>query len=293
MDLTNIYISPLELCNLHCQSCYTKKPKNILTNDQILDFIDRYQDHLKKIRSHVFSATLSLATDSQERKKHDENLQLKSIILCGGEVFTLPDFPALVNALLKKGIFITIITNGTIDRLTEIADPHNCQLLVSFDGPESVHDQNRGLGNFQKSKAFVRHAIDLGFPVGIMYLITAASYPFKDSFDLFGLSKTYLTDRLHSLTPAQIIDIKKHYPTFPPKDFHCSQLSVQSDGFIYGCCESPLPLAKMTDPVDSIISKFIDTVTHSPHGCCAPNYLCGYPQELGAGDCHQVVQLFN
>ena len=114
---------------------------------------------------------------------------------------------------------------GTIDRLTEINYPANCQLLVSFDGPEAIHNANRGAGNFQKSTDFVRHALQLGFPVGIMFLITADSYPYKDTFDIFGLPKTYLTDRLLSLTKAQIIDIKKNYATFPPKNFLCSQLS--------------------------------------------------------------------
>jgi sulfatase maturation enzyme AslB (radical SAM superfamily) len=53
--------------------------------------------------------------------------------------------------LIDKDIFITIITNGTIDRLEKIKNPNNCQLLVSFDGPKDIHDQNRGNGNFDKS----------------------------------------------------------------------------------------------------------------------------------------------
>lgn len=120
----------------------------------------------------------------------------KSIVFRGGEVFTLPDFTKLVNTLLSQKIFITIITNGTIDKLREISDPKNCQLLVSFDGPPKIHDANRGKGNFAASQAFVKHALALGFPVEIFFLITQDSYPYKDSFDLFGLPKTYLTDRL-------------------------------------------------------------------------------------------------
>ena len=42
---------------------------------------------------------------------------------CGGEIFTLKSFPRLINKLNKLGIFITIITNGTIDHLSEIKTP--------------------------------------------------------------------------------------------------------------------------------------------------------------------------
>ena len=49
--------------------------------------------------------------------------ELKSIIFCGGEIFTLKSFPRLINKLNKLGIFITIITNGTIDHLSEIKTP--------------------------------------------------------------------------------------------------------------------------------------------------------------------------
>jgi len=187
--LENIYISPLELCNLSCLYCYTKKPKTILSNEQILEFVNNY----KKITT------------------------LKSIIFCGGEVFTLPEFPSLINQLIDQNIFITIITNGTIDKLDEIKQPQNCQLIVSFDGPQKIHDQNRGTGNFAKSKTFVKKALRSGFPVEIFYLITKDSYPFKDSLNIYDQHKTYLTDRLGSLSREQVSDIRNNYPCYPPK----------------------------------------------------------------------------
>ena len=166
--LENVYISPLELCNLSCLYCYTKNPKTILSNEQILDFINNYQQITK----------------------------LKSIIFCGGEVFTLPNFTDLVNKLIDQNIFITIITNGTIDKLDEIKSPQNCQLIVSFDGPQKIHDHNRGKGNFAISKKFVKKALKLGFRVEIFYLITKDSYPHFKTFRLYDLPITYLTDRL-------------------------------------------------------------------------------------------------
>jgi organic radical activating enzyme len=329
--LENIYISPLELCNLNCRHCYTQKTKNILSNQQILNFVSRYNNYLK-IRGRDFFSTLSLATDSPEKKNYVEDFKIKSILFCGGEVFTLKNFPRLVNNLISKGIFISIITNGTIDKLSKIKDPRNCQLIVSFDGPQKIHDANRGKGNFAKSKKFVAHALKLGFPVEIFFLITKESYPYKDSFDLFGLSKTYLTDRLFSLNTAQTLDIKKNYPSYPNPQFGCFQLALQSNGKIYGCCESPYPLAKISDPIKKIVANFVKSLdpcqnshlsdkqflsskvsnfsarNHASEaparehgkirvpnqvclGCCAPNYLCGYKKELKATSCQSVVKL--
>ena len=297
--LENIYISPDESCNLHCRYCYTQKTKAVLSNQKILNFIKRYRQFVN----------------------------LKSIIFCGGEVFILPNFIKLINPLLSQNIFITIITNGTVDHLDQITDPKNCQLLVSLDGPKNIHDANRGRGNFAKTKAFIRHALDLGFPVEIFFLITKDSYHYKDSFDLFDLPKTYLTDRLGSLNPQQILDIKQHYPTYPSKNLGCFQLALQSDGLIYGCCESSVTLAKISDPIPKIIKNFINSLNtcqkckfwrsndffgaessevltegrehqekslraNTCLGCCHPDFLCGYQKELGLTSCCDVVKYF-
>lgn len=281
-SLENIYISPLESCNLDCKYCYTKKTSNILSNQQILDFIENYSFF---IHESYF-------------------LNLKSIILCGGEVFTLSDFPKLVNKLIQKDIFVTIITNGTIDRLNEIKNPSNCQILVSLDGPKEIHNLNRGLGNFEKSIKYIKNAQILGFPVGIMFLITKNSYPHKDSFlpslyklyNFKNLEMTYLTDRKMSLTLDQCLNIKIHYPTFPAKNFGCFQLSLQSDGNITGCCESSISLGKITDDPKIYIDNFIKSLSpcikcQKCSGCTNREYFCGYQKEFDLTSCQDVVQL--
>jgi len=273
--LENIYISPLELCNLNCRACYTQKTKNILSNKDILDFVEKYSSCLRS-----------------------KNYDLKSILFCGGEVFTLPNFPDLVNTLIQKDIFITIITNGTVDCINKINDPKNCQLLVSLDGPKEIHDKNRGPGNFDKTIKFIDSALQLGFPVEIMFLITKDSYPYKDSFDVFGLPKTYLTDRHLSLTKSQTLDIKNNYQTFPDKNFGCFQFSLQSTGIITGCCESSLRLGTIKDNPATYVANFIKSLStcskcQKCHGCCDPNYLCGYKTELNQINCQKVIKLFN
>lgn len=292
-SLENIYISPLEKCNFNCQLCYTKKTSSILSNRKILDFLKRYEQFVN----------------------------LKSVIFCGGEVFTLPDFHQLINKLTGQSFFVTVITNGTVDRLLEIDSPQNCQLLVSLDGPKEIHDQNRGEGNFNKSIEFIKKASGLGFPVEIMFLITPASYYYKDTFPnlinrLTSLpvkinyitQKTFFYTQNHplaaqknfpGLTPGQIIDIKKNYSSIPPKKFGCYQLSLQSNGFLYGCCESTLPIGKITDQIENIIKNFrlsLETCQKCSQnclGCCQPEFSCGYIKELGRKNCQEVIKLLN
>jgi len=313
-SLESIYISPLEGCNLACKYCYTHKTGDVLSNQQILDFVDKYKVFLEKNFEDTIFSCFQFASDAK-KKYVSKNLlkkpKLKSIILCGGEVFLLPDFPQLVNTLIDKDIFVTIITNGTIDRLQEIKKPDNCQILVSLDGPKEIHNQNRGSGNFAKSIKYIKHAQELGFPVGIMFLVTKDSYPYKDTFDIFGLPKTYLTDRKMSLTNDQCLDIKLHYPTFPNKNFGCYQLSLQSNGNITGCCESSISLGKITDNPQTYVSKFINSLSKCSNcpisnlrsttydlktncgGCSDPSYLCGYPQEFHQNSCQDIIKLFN
>ena len=312
--LENIYISPLENCNLTCKYCYTKKTTNVLSNQQILKFIDQYNNFFQKNSADAFFSSIQRAThigrlEKNRVKEFSNNIKLKSVILCGGEVFTLADFPKLVNELIQKDIFVTIITNGTIDQLEKIKNPSNCQILVSLDGPKEIHDLNRGSGNFEKSIKYIKHAQILGFPIGVMFLITKDSYPFKDSFPSIlsrelehqstnQLDITYLTDRKMSLTPEQCLDIKLHYPTFPAKNFGCFQLSLQSNGIITGCCESNKPLGKITDDPKIYIDNFIKSLSpcikcQKCGGCSNKNYLCDYPKEFHKKDCQDIIKLFN
>ncbi len=287
-SLENIYISPLEMCNLSCVLCYTKKTPTILSNEKIKDFTHRYTKHIN----------------------------LKSILFCGGEVFILPNFTQLVNYYLSQGVFVSIITNGTIDKLTKISIPNNVQLLVSLDGPQPIHDKNRGQGNYQKSILFINKAKDLGFHVEVMFLVSPKSYPYIDSlpkelsvkFNYMTLKTKFYThahplsvdQTAPGLSLEQIINIKKNYPSIPSKNFGCYQIALQSNGWIYGCCESGRPLGRATDDIQELISKFKQRLTNcqtctvsSCHGCSDNNFLCGYKAELAKLACTQVSPLFN
>lgn len=65
----------------------------------------------------------------------------------GGEPFLYPDFVRLMNYVEKKGCLTTVVTNGVKlkEYAREIVENRWDMILVSFDGPETVHDACRGV----------------------------------------------------------------------------------------------------------------------------------------------------
>lgn len=289
--LKHLYINPLEKCNLRCKICYTKKTNPILLNSEILNFISRYQ----------------------------AAQQLDTITFCGGEVFALANFPELVNQLTDQGLFIQIITNGTINKLAELKNPNSINLIVSLDGLSGIHDLNRGLGNFAKSLEFLKQAIKLGFQTEIFSIVHQQNLNFLDEFekelqkDLGHLPPVtyhprkppqYLsshpianimgeTKDFEFLTRAQMVTVMKTRQVFPPKKLGCYQIAVASDGQVYGCCEGTLAIGKMSDSIESLIAKLESRLTGWAEsnqwtgclGCSQPDFMCGiksYLEELYA-----------
>lgn len=271
-NLKHLYISPLEACNLHCQICYTAKTSDRLDNQSILDFINRYNRVVK----------------------------LETVTFCGGEVFLLTDFPDLVNACVQQGLFTQIITNGTTDRLHLISQPNSVNLIVSLDGLPAYHDQNRGVGNWQRSLNFMKNAKALGFHLEIFSIVTQENLGHIDDFEKIVSSQlgqpvpityhprkpqAYLNNHPVSnqhgriegfsfLTKSQHQELGKHKSIFPPPVLNCYQISLMSDGQIYGCCEGIHPIGSINSDIPELISNFESKIDDSL-GCIEPDFVCG------------------
>lgn len=284
--LQHLYINPLEKCNLRCKICYTRKTNPILTKDEIFAFIDRYQRVEK----------------------------LSTVTFCGGEVFTLPYFPDLVNTLTAKRIFVQVITNGTIDTLDKFSDPNSVNLIVSLDGLPEYHDLNRGMGNFAKSTDFLAKAHTRGFHTEIFSIVTRQNYKELDAFEKhlntllgYDISVTYhprkppayLTHHPVSnivgqvqgfdfLTATEMKTLLTHKKTFPPKELGCYQIAVASDGKVYGCCEGTVALGHMHDEIGVLLEALKKRLItwestaklHHCLGCSQSDFVCGIKQFL-------------
>lgn len=279
--LDHLYINPLEKCNLQCKICYTRKTSPILAKDDIIEFVRRYQS------------------------VHP----LKTITFCGGEVCALAYFPALVNVLTKQGIFVQMITNGTIDVLDQLAMPNSINLIVSLDGLPEYHDKNRGEGNFHKSLLFLQKGQALGFHREVFSIVTKQNLPAIDRFETYlqeqlqsPISVTYHprkppeylthhpvsnivgeTDGFDFLTPDEMVDVMHNRQCFPPKELGCYQIALVSDGKVYGCCEGVVPIGSMQDPIENLFSQMekrlevwekMNTL-RGCLGCTQAEFMCG------------------
>lgn len=270
--LHHIYINPLEKCNLKCKICYTRKTNPILGEEEILDFVDRYE----------------------------KEYEVKMITFCGGEVFSLVYFPHLVNTLTARGIFVQTITNGTIDKLDILDNPNLNNLIVSLDGLEEYHDANRGTGNFRKSMAFLKKAQDHGFHTEIFSIVTKQNLGKIDAFEAY-LKKelgpiavtyhprkppTYLTHHPISniegevtgfdyVSKEELMQLMRTRTVFPPKDLGCYQIALASSGVVYGCCEGYRPLGKMSDPIDTLFDTLKKRIGGPCLGCSQTEFMCG------------------
>lgn len=284
--LPHLYINPLEKCNLKCKICYTRKTAPVLSNQQIIDFVEKYEAVQK----------------------------VETITFCGGEVFSLYTFPALINHFTQNGIFVQIITNGTIDKLSEIKNPNMVNLIVSLDGLEPYHDANRGEGNYQKSTNFMKKAHNLGFHTEVFSIVTKQNLPLIDEFEK-NLSEflgflplvtyhprkppEYLThhpvsnivgevNNFDFLNETEMLQVMKERNVFPPKNLGCYQVALVSDGKIFGCCEGVTPIGHMDDDVNKIIdslkARILSWVNqntrHNCLGCSQAEFMCGIKKYL-------------
>jgi MoaA/NifB/PqqE/SkfB family radical SAM enzyme len=262
--------------------CYTPKTTTSLTEEDVLQFVYRYQ----------------------------KTTTLETVTFCGGEVFLLPYMPHLINTLTKNEIFVQIITNGSIDVLDKLNAPNAINCIVSIDGQKEYHDKNRGKGMFDKSVSFLKHAQKKGFHVEIFSIITKENVLEIDAFEnavekelgkniaityhprkpLSYLAKHPTANRVGEtngfgfLSQEEMVRLMNTKQTFPPKRFGCFQISLMSDKKVYGCCEGITPIGLISDTPRTLILSLKKRVAHwkskNKHsgclGCVEPDFLCGF-----------------
>jgi len=215
----------------------------------------------------------------------------------------------IINELTKRGIFIQLITNGTIDRLDSLKEPNSINLIVSLDGLERYHDKNRGKGNFKKSVQLLEKAHAKGFHTEIFSIVTKQNYADREKFEAYLTQKfqrqipvTYhprkpqdyllrhpydnrigIMKGFDFLNSKQLVQIMQTKKTFPPKELGCYQIAVLPNGTVVGCCEGITPLGTITDPIDLLLHRLSERLTLWKQagtikgclGCAEPDFVCG------------------
>ena len=135
-------------CNLNCVHCGSSAGRarhDELTTEECLDVVDQLAD-----------------------------LGCELITLSGGEPMIRPDWFVIARAIADRGVHVNMVTNGLLitDRTAAlVAESGMCNVGVSIDGPEEIHDRIRAKGAFAKSMEGIRTLVRNGVSVGVMTTI--------------------------------------------------------------------------------------------------------------------------
>jgi len=155
------------------------------------------------------------------------------ILIRGGEPFLFPGIIELLEYINRKGIYISIDTNGTMSNkyAADIVRIGNMHITFSIDGPEEIHDNVRGVkGCFKKIKENIALLNDLEkdseHKISKSICFTISKYSYK------GLGEMPDIARSMSITTLNIVpyyyfskEVGKKYEAELKKNFNCPAFS--------------------------------------------------------------------
>lgn len=151
-SLSELWLHVTDTCNLRCRHCLFETTRGS----------GRHME-LDEIHALVREAC---------------GLGCRLVCFTGGEPFTVPGFPALLNRLQQApDLRVAVLTNGT-RVMTEIGslkklDPDRIHLQVSLDGPETVNDALRGKGAFRSATSALKILCRERIPCSIAMAVNA------------------------------------------------------------------------------------------------------------------------
>jgi radical SAM protein with 4Fe4S-binding SPASM domain len=108
------------------------------------------------------------------------DLGCRQITLSGGEPTLRPDWDRIARAAVARGIAVNMVTNGTTmtDAMAaRVAGSGLCNVGVSLDGSESVHDRVRGPGNYRRAVSALERLARVGIPTAVLTHLNRTTAP--------------------------------------------------------------------------------------------------------------------
>ena len=152
--LETLWINTGTLCNITCANCYIESSPR---NDAL---------------SYISAAEVAAYLDEAEAS----HLPLRDVGFTGGEPFMNPEFLAMLEDTLRRGLRALVLTNAMKPMMNQAAGllalqakyGANLTLRVSLDHPDpGVHDAERGAGSFDRTLEGLRFLAEHGFRVHI------------------------------------------------------------------------------------------------------------------------------
>lgn len=140
----SVILSVTKRCNQGCNYCNIwKNDEGEMTTEQILRLIDELAE-----------------------------LGTYRINLFGGEPLLREDIGVLIKHGKERGISMTLDTNGSLV-LKKIGEIKNLDsILISLDGPEEIHDKQRGKGSYKKVMGAIKAVKSMNLPLTTLTVLT-------------------------------------------------------------------------------------------------------------------------
>lgn len=155
----SVFWESSNICNLRCKHCYTDSSPincNKFTLKESIHIIDKMYEN-----------------------------GIYSVSIGGGEPLVLDYLPLIIKYITKKGMNVSISTNGLLlDKKTlEILIDSGLQLIqISIDGLKGKHEYLRGVGTYEKVIKSFELINDFDLPVRIASVINSYNYNEVDKF---------------------------------------------------------------------------------------------------------------
>ena len=112
------------------------------------------------------------------------------LTLSGGEPLLREDWDAIARAAVGRGLTVNMVTNGTcVDEAAagRAVQAGLCNVGVSIDGPEEVHDAIRGRGAFRAAIRGIGRLRDAGMSVAVLTTVHLWNLPWLEATRLLAI----------------------------------------------------------------------------------------------------------
>lgn len=196
----NVILKVTENCNLRCKHCFYEGNPNFYNKTGELT-----TEELKKLIDFLVN-----------------EINILSITLTGGEVFTQKDFLDILIHIKKKNLITTIQTNGILidseiaKKLGKILNPKTDAIQVSLEGAdESSNDAIRGNGIFKKATQAMNLLRKNNINVQINTTLTTISAPNMNK--MFELCNILDVNKL-SISKYEVCNENQKYLSLSPTE---------------------------------------------------------------------------
>ncbi|NIN99695.1 MAG: radical SAM protein [Anaerolineae bacterium] len=157
-------------CNLHCLHCAA---------DAVWDPNGKGNDPVDTRQAHAI-------VDELARN------EVLNVVLSGGEPFMRSDIYDILVHLKEAGIFVTILTNGSLpidfDALARLLDPTTDLVQVSLDGPTAkIHNRQRGAAAFAPAVHCIQELVRREITMKVNMVLTSINFLY--ALDVYHLAR--------------------------------------------------------------------------------------------------------